>query len=600
MKRYLTVLIMGILSAFSTVHAFTVHNSKIFDANNQPVSLRGVNWSGFETQDHVLHGLWARNWQDMLKQIKASGFTALRIPVCPATLQGVATNSIDYSKNSDLQGLNSVQILDKFMATAEQLQLYVLLDHHRPDCAAISTLWYTDSYSETQWLADLTTIATRYKTNAYLIGIDIKNEPHGNATWGSGNIATDWNTAAEKAASTILKANPNLLIFVEGIESASQCSGQLSHWWGGNLEPAQCTPLIIDKTKLVFAPHVYGPDVHQQSYFQDSTFPNNLEAIWQAHFGFLHDAGFAVIVGEFGGHYGHGGDAKDKIWQDTFVNYLIKKEMRDFFYWTWNPNSGDTGGILQDDWQTVWSDKIALLTTLTGGTAPSQPTEPATNPNNSNNSEATETTTAPNPVTPPSVTPPTVTLDKQACEINATIQSQWQNGMVINVVLRNKSTTDLKNWQVGFRLAEGVTIGNYWNISLSEQVASPLDWNRTILTNQQAEFGLQLAFNALPATPFELQNVSCGNTTAATAPVASQSADYQKGRQEGITFCQENPAACNIPSCNTIPLYQPNTGALFLPHLGLTTDNSNKRWDIVLQQLPNSMTFEVRSITPVQ
>jgi hypothetical protein len=78
------------------------------------------------------------------------------------------------------------------------------------------------------------------------------------------------------------------------------------------------------------------------------------------------------------------------------------------------------------------------------------------------------------------------------------------------VVLRNKGSTELKNWRVGFRLAEGVTIGNYWNISLSEQVASPLDWNRTILTNQQAEFGLQLAFNALPATPLELQNVSCG------------------------------------------------------------------------------------------
>lgn len=605
MKRYLAVFIIGIWSAFSTVHAFAVRDGKIYDANNQPVALYGVNWSGFETQDHVLHGLWARSWQDMLKQIKELGFTALRIPVCPATLQGVATNSIDYSKNPDLQGLNSLQILDKFMAAADQLGIYVLLDHHRPDCTAISTLWYTGSYSENQWLTDLATMATRYATNAHLIGIDIKNEPHGEATWGTQNVATDWNTAAEKAAATILKVNPNLLIFVEGIESASHCSGQLNHWWGGNLEPARCAPLNIDKTKLVFAPHVYGPDVYQQPYFQDSSFPSNLEAIWQAHFGFLHDQGFAVIVGEFGGRYGHGGDAKDKIWQDTFVNYLIKKEMRDFFYWTWNPNSGDTGGILQDDWQTVWSDKIALLSTLRSGTTPATSSNPAENTNSSSTTTNSNTTTTPttstNPTTP-SVNLPAV-ITHNGCEITTTVQSQWQSGMVINVMLRNTGSTDLKNWQVGLRLAEGVTIGNYWNISLSENVAAPLDWNRTILANKQAEFGLQLAFNQLPTTPLELQNIHCGNATSTNitnAPTVSQSADYQRGRQEGIVFCQQNPTACDIPNCNAIPLYQPNTGALFLPHLGLTNDNSANRWDIVLQQLPNSLTFEVRSITQVR
>jgi len=29
------------------------------------------------------------------------------------------------------------------------------------------------------------------------INTDLKNEPHGKATWGSGNAKTDWNTAAE-------------------------------------------------------------------------------------------------------------------------------------------------------------------------------------------------------------------------------------------------------------------------------------------------------------------------------------------------------------------------------------------------------------------
>ena len=51
-------------------------------------------------------------------------------------------------------------------------------------------------------------------------------------------------------------------------------------------------------------------------------------------------------------------------WQDTLIDYFLQKGMTNFFYWSWNPNSSDTGGILQDDWTTVWDDKVALLQRL--------------------------------------------------------------------------------------------------------------------------------------------------------------------------------------------------------------------------------------------
>ena len=34
------------------------------------------------------------------------------------------------------------------------------------------------------------------------------------------------------------------------------------------------------------------------------------------------------------------------------------------FYWCWNANSGDTGGLVQDDWHTLQWRKLAFLTTL--------------------------------------------------------------------------------------------------------------------------------------------------------------------------------------------------------------------------------------------
>src|SRR5262245_30692636 len=45
--------------------------NQILDANNQPVRIAGVNWFGFETTNYVAHGLWTRNYKDMLDQMKS-------------------------------------------------------------------------------------------------------------------------------------------------------------------------------------------------------------------------------------------------------------------------------------------------------------------------------------------------------------------------------------------------------------------------------------------------------------------------------------------------------------------------------------------------
>ncbi len=73
-----------------------------------------------------------------------------------------------------------------------------------------------------------------------VIGLDLKNEPHGAATWGTGNAATDWNSAAERASAVVLSAAPNWLIFVEGVSSNPSCSSNDAHFWGENLEAQEC------------------------------------------------------------------------------------------------------------------------------------------------------------------------------------------------------------------------------------------------------------------------------------------------------------------------------------------------------------------------
>jgi len=347
---------------------YRLDGNQILDAASQPVQLRGVSWAGFEGPDHVVHGLGARNWQAMIQQIKDLGFNAVRLPVCPATLAGAAMTpgNIDDGLNPDLTGLNSLDVLDLVAKELDSQGLYILLDHHTPDCDDISELWYTADYSEDDWIADLVFLAERYSDLAYFVGLELKNQPHGAATWGETDAATDWNWAAERAAFQVLAANENLLTFVDGVGENPRCSGADPHWWGGNLEPLSCTDLLIPASKRVLSPHVLGPAVSPQPYFDEADFPANMSAIWEAHFGQFAET-YATVLGSFGGHYGHSDapDAdKDRVWHEALVDYLIGKGLTSGFYWAWSPANSNIGGVLQDDWQTPWADKLALLRSL--------------------------------------------------------------------------------------------------------------------------------------------------------------------------------------------------------------------------------------------
>ena len=54
--------------------------AKLLDANGLEVRITGVNWFGLETDTFAPHGLWARNYGEMLDQIAAAGFNTVRLP----------------------------------------------------------------------------------------------------------------------------------------------------------------------------------------------------------------------------------------------------------------------------------------------------------------------------------------------------------------------------------------------------------------------------------------------------------------------------------------------------------------------------------------
>src|SRR5881227_743877 len=108
---------------------------QILDASGHPVRIAGINWFGFETANYVVHGLWTRDYKDLLNQVKTLGYNTLRLPYSDDIFKpGTVPNSIDFSsgKNADLQGLTSLQVLDHIVGYAGSIGLRVILDRHRP------------------------------------------------------------------------------------------------------------------------------------------------------------------------------------------------------------------------------------------------------------------------------------------------------------------------------------------------------------------------------------------------------------------------------------------------------------------------------------
>jgi endoglucanase len=330
---------------------------RLIDSAGEEVRLTGVNWFGLETSVFAPHGLWSRNWQEMLDQIVATGFNAIRLPFSNQLLEPAsAPTSIDLTKNPDLEGLTGLQLMDRIVEGAGRRGLVVVLDRHRPSADAQSELWYTDRVPERRWIDDWTMLADRYRSQPAVIAADLHNEPHGSASWGDGNPRTDWPMAAERAGNAILEVNPDWLIVVEGIE---RFDGD-PYWWGGNLEGARSRPVRLTRPdRLVYSAHDYGPAVYPQPWFSAADFPHNLAAIWNRHWAWLKtEAVTPVLIGEFGGR--SVGQDPEGVWQRALIAFL-KSSGLSYTYWAWNPDSGDTGGVLNDDWLTLDRPKLDLL-----------------------------------------------------------------------------------------------------------------------------------------------------------------------------------------------------------------------------------------------
>ena len=361
--------------------------NQFVDPSGAPLRLKSVNWFGAESTNYTPHGTWARRYTSIVDQIAGWGFNCIRLAFSGdfcASGRTIPGTAFDASLNPEFVGKLAIEVLDLIIAYCRSKSIYVVLDHHRRQAGAGADGSPVDgAYIETQWRNDWVFLANRYKDDTTVVGGDLHNEPH-DLTWDA------WATYAEGCGNAILAAAPQWLIFVEGVGAI----GSDNYWWGGQLRGVATRPVVLSvANKVAYSPHEYGQSVGSQNWlaYDGSTppsgWPNNLYAVWRAYWGYIFEDNIAPIwIGEFGGKYGLDGNgatgtvpngAYESQWTTNLVKYLngdfngdgtrdlaTDKKGVSFAYWSFNPNSGDTGGLVRDDWITPQTPKLTLINPL--------------------------------------------------------------------------------------------------------------------------------------------------------------------------------------------------------------------------------------------
>ena len=361
--------------------------NRILDKDGKQVWLTGVNWFGYNTGTNTFDGLWNSELEPSVRAIADHGFNLIRVPISAELINSWAAGeypraNYNNAYNTELNRMNSLQIFDYFLKLAEENGIKVMPDIHSAETNASGhtiNLWYTDKVSAEEYYSALEWLAERYKDNDTIIAYDLKNEPHGKpyegsgaAVWNDSASDNNWKHAAETAAARILAKNPNVLIMVEGTEiypvdissnkdyHSTNDDDYYFNWWGGNLRGAKDFPIDLGQyqDKLVYSPHDYGPTVYQQPWFKgEYDFDSLMRDCWQDNWLYLHTENTApLLIGEWGGFM----KEPNLKWM-TYMRQLISENHLNHTFWCYNANSGDTGGLVLDDFQTWDEEKYAFV-----------------------------------------------------------------------------------------------------------------------------------------------------------------------------------------------------------------------------------------------
>jgi endoglucanase len=302
--------------------------NQIVDDTNRPVRIAAINYPGLERYATLPSTSWNVPYRADLGAVRSYGFNCIRITLCDRNVieDPLPARYLNVSVNPEFARKTVLQVLDLHIEHCSRIGLKVIIDSHvnagtvKWDNQA-NGLWYdqggagdstdgagnkgtvTDQLFLKRWEA----IARRYRGDPTVIGYDLRNEPHyGPATWGDGNLATDYCLMYRRIGDAIHAIEPNVLIFFAPLSDyrtepykQSDLTAILSH------------PVALKQpNKLVATVHQYANEVGGNLDGEPGA-PNNSDGgmtavgLYNAHWGFAYNQNLLpIFVGEMGGRSG--------------------------------------------------------------------------------------------------------------------------------------------------------------------------------------------------------------------------------------------------------------------------------------------------------
>ncbi len=94
------------------------------------------------------------------------------------------------------------------------------------------------------------------------------------------------------------------------------------------------------------------------------------------------------------------------------------------------------------------------------------------------------------------------------CAVEFDTASDWGNGQVPSVTLRNTGSAPINGWSVSWTESNDVTLTNSWNATLAKSgrafVATPVGFNATVPANGSVSFGMQFSYSGAKPLPLGL------------------------------------------------------------------------------------------------
>lgn len=373
------------------------------------VVLKGVNWFGFNNKQTMLDGLWiggssmATDFNTIVWRLKIQGFNAIRLPftfddvllmkpadkrircsivasskeVHKSCVPPWATNNKNCSvgfmgvlpKGGVCNAyLDNTSVLARFVGVVKTFidnGFYVILDYH-----PMNTEKYAVDVVAQKWAQVMQAFVKRsgdwqrlYKNRLI---VDILNEPD-SMRMGWKEAGSLYLTVMDKIWYSVTK---DVFFMIEGTGQ-----GDFNLNWGDGFVTNKTIIKMYGisdanwffdavvkkpyKDRVIVSPHMYGPSIAMNDRAHAGE--KLRRRMWDSY-GYLYDVGykgkrFPIVLGEFGTFFR---DPRDRIFfRDLARHWTWGK--KHWFWWAYNNNSGDTGGLVKEDWITWEWDKIKYL-----------------------------------------------------------------------------------------------------------------------------------------------------------------------------------------------------------------------------------------------